>query len=229
MFIYSGAGFEPWDDGIIADLKKANKDARSAGTEQAMPVNGSKGIELLPEKPRSPQDIDPHFYLDPVLYQQTVINVKEALCEVDPSNTSYYESRTNNFIKQLASLNEEFVKGLKNCKKRDIITSHAAFAYLAKRYDLHQLPISGLSDEEPSPAHLAEIVEFIRQNKIKYIFVEKLVSPRLAETIAQETGARLLVLNPIEGLTAEDRKTGKNYVSLMRDNLKNLKIALGCN
>jgi zinc transport system substrate-binding protein len=229
VFVYSGAGFEPWADKTIADLHGVTV------------VDASKGIKLLPAieheheaeesggKAHEQESVtDPHYHLDPVLLQQSVDNVADALCRVDSANANFYKANAGQYKRQLTNLDKEYREGLSRCRQRDIVTGHAAFAYLAKRYGLRQIPIAGMSEEDPSPARLAEIVEYVKRNNIKYIFVEKLGNPRLSETIANEAGAKLLVLNPIEGLTDEDRKAGKDYVALMRDNLVNLKTALGC-
>src|SRR5258708_33486523 len=112
-----------------------------------------------------------------------------------------------------------FRSGLANCKQKDIITSHAAFGYLASTYGLNQVPIAGLSpDQEPSAKQLAEVANFAKQHNVKYIFFEKLVSPKLSETIASEIGAKTLVLDPLEGLTEYDIKSGKGSFSGMQEN-----------
>ncbi|MFA6565947.1 MAG: zinc ABC transporter substrate-binding protein, partial [Candidatus Paceibacterota bacterium] len=104
-----------------------------------------------------------------------------------------------------------------------------AFGYLADNYGLEQISIAGLSpDAEPSPKQLTDIVTFAKKNNVKYIFFESLASPELSQMIADEIGAKTLVLNPLEGLTAEEERSGKNYLSIMRDNLANLQTALSC-
>jgi zinc transport system substrate-binding protein len=124
---------------------------------------------------------------------------------------------------------EHYERGLAQCARREIVVSHASFAYAARRYRLTQVPVMGLSpDSEPSPAQMAQIVRFARRHEVKFIFFETLVSPKLAETLAREVGARTLVLNPIEGLTREDQAAGKGYVELMEDNLADLRTALEC-
>ncbi|HTO12576.1 MAG TPA: zinc ABC transporter substrate-binding protein, partial [Candidatus Binatia bacterium] len=123
----------------------------------------------------------------------------------------------------------EFEHGLADCARREIITSHAAFGYLAARYRLTVVPIMGLAPEaEPSPADLARLVQFARRHHVHVVFFETLVSPKLARTLSREIGARTLVLDPIEGLTREEAAAGKNYLSLMRENLQNLRSGLEC-
>jgi len=116
-----------------------------------------------------------------------------------------------------------------DCQLKDIVTSHAAFGYLAAAYGLNQIAIAGLSpDAEPSPEQLADIVKQARTDKIKYIFFESLVSPKLAQTIATEINAQTLVFNPLEGLTKDEIAQGQDYFTEMRNNLTNLRTALQC-
>jgi zinc transport system substrate-binding protein len=130
----------------------------------------------------------------------------------------------------LDQLNAEYKAGLSSCQKKDFVTSHAAFGYLAATYGINQIAISGVSpDEEPSSQKLAEVANLVKQKDIKIIFFESLVSPKLSETIASETGAKTMVLDPIEGITSNDLKVGHTYLTVMRDNLAALQDALQCN
>ena len=109
------------------------------------------------------------------------------------------------------------------------MTTHAAFGYLARRYRLEQIPITGLSPEvEPTPRELEEVVDRVRDAKATTVFFETLVSPRLAETVARETGAATAVLNPLEGLSEDELERGADYLSVMRENLRALRRGLGC-
>lgn len=226
VFIYSGAGFEPWADKVLPDLKNA------------MVINASEGLQLIgtaeefadEETPNQPAggQIDPHFYLDPVMDQQVIQTIARKLSEADPANEEFYNKNASAYAGKLAALDREYREGLQSCSKRVIIASHSAFAYVAKRYGFRQVPIAGISEEEPSPAQLAQIAEFARANNIQYIFFESLVSPRLSETIAREIGAKTLVLNPIEGLTPAEEEAGKDFIGLMQENLANLRLALVC-
>lgn len=172
---------------------------------------------------------DPHIWLDPQLAKKEVHAITQGFISIDPQNSSYYEDNENKLGNKLDQLDNKFKQGLQSCQSRDFITSHAAFSYLAKRYGLNQVSISGFSpDQEPSARQLVDIAKFAKEHNIKYIFFERLVSPRLSETIADEIGARTLVLDPIEGLSDDDMNAGKNYFTVMENNLKNLKLALGC-
>jgi zinc transport system substrate-binding protein len=216
LFVYNGAGIEVWLDKATNDIQK-----------KTTLVETVAGIDLLGGQDDTRHD--PHVWLDPLLAAQQVENIKNGLIAVDPTHAAVYTENATKYQQQLSVLDSDFREGLSTCKSRSIVTSHNAFAYVAKRYDLTVKSISGLSpDEEPSPKKLAEVVQFTKTNEVKYIFFETLVSPKLAETIAQETGAQILVFNPLEGLTEEEEVAGKNYISVQRENLEALHTALGC-
>ncbi len=173
---------------------------------------------------------DPHVWLDPVLAQKEVATILTSLIETDPTNAAYYQKNGTDLTNNLKQLDSDYRSGLAHCRKKDIVTSHAAFGYLAKEYGLNQVAIAGLSpDQEPSPKDLVGVANLAKKNGIKYIFFEALISPKLSQTIAGEIGAQTLVLDPIEGISDDGLKQGKNYLTIMRDNLANLKIALECN
>lgn len=172
---------------------------------------------------------DPHVWLSPALAQNMADKISAGYEQVDPANAAYYRANADALKAKLAALDSEYQTGLAQCERRDFITSHAAFGYLASLYSLNQVSISGVSPEmEPSSQELAAITRFAREKDVKYIFFESLTSPKLAETLATEVGAQTLVLNPLEGLTDEEMAAGKDYFTEMRANLENLKVALEC-
>lgn len=172
---------------------------------------------------------DPHIWLSPPIAKLMAIKISVALINLDKGNQDYYMANVNKLIEKLSDLDIRFSQELGSCRKKDFVTSHAAFGDLAKTYGLNQIAIAGLSPEtEPSSKQLSEIVKLAREKNVKYIFFEKLVSPKLSETVAQEIGAKTLVLDPIEGISDNEAKQGKNYLTVMRDNLINLLIALEC-
>lgn len=219
VFIFNGAGLEPW----------VEKQKEQLAQKKVKTVEASAGMDLIRHEEGEHEHLaaDPHVWLDPVYAQQIVNKIKDALCEVDPVGKTYYSERAAAYYKELEQLDREYREGLGNFADREIVVSHEAFGYLARRYGLRQVGIMGLSPEsEPDPVHLKEVVKFCREHKVKYIFFEALVSPKLSETVARETGARTLALNPIGNLTPEQQAGGDNYLSLMRENLANLKMAL---
>ncbi|WP_405110603.1 metal ABC transporter substrate-binding protein [Paenibacillus sp. FSL K6-1217] len=171
--------------------------------------------------------LDPHVWLDPVMAIREVRTIEAALSAAFPANADAFANNSDAYIAKLEKLDQDFRAGLQNTKRKDFITQHAAFGYLAQQYGLTQVPIAGLSPEqEPSAAQMAKIVEFAKANKVTTIFFETLVSSSVADTIAQEIGAKTAVLNPIEGLTDEDVKNNLDYLGLMRQNLEALVQAL---
>jgi zinc transport system substrate-binding protein len=170
---------------------------------------------------------DPHFWLDPQRYSDVANVISERLSSVDPANRADYQKNAKAFEAKLATLGEEFTTGLANCKRRDIITSHAAFGYLARRFVMKQIAINGLSpDQEPKAAELAAVSSYAKAHGVTTIYAETLVSPAIAQTVANEAGAKMATLDPIEGLT--DKSAGKDYFEVMRSNLKALQAGQGC-
>ena len=163
---------------------------------------------------------DPHVWLDPLRYALLVRRIGRVLAAPD---------RAARLATRLRRLDVEYRAGLSRCARRELVTSHEAFAYLARRYELREIAITGLSPEaEPAPRDLQDVVRRVRETGATTIFFETLVSPRIAETVAGETGARTAVLNPIEGLTPAESDRRQDYFSLMRGNLLALRQALAC-
>jgi zinc transport system substrate-binding protein len=163
---------------------------------------------------------DPHVWLDPSLYGEMALRIGDALGRRGPAE---------DFARGLDQLDQEFRRGLETCERREIVTSHAAFGYLAGRYGLEQIAIAGLSPEaEPSAGDLEELVHEVEVHDVTTVFFETLVSPRLAETIAREAEVETAALNPLEGLTEEEVEAGADYFTVMRENLETLREALGC-
>jgi zinc transport system substrate-binding protein len=228
IFIYNGAGLEGWVDKV-----KTNID-----TGQTLLVESTKNIKLLTASEEEEEDhhhhegnhtenVDPHVWLDPTLAKKQAENIKQALIQKDPKHKTLYEQNYQKLAKRLDQLDQSYRSALSQTKNKNVLTSHTAFHYLTERYSLKQVAISGLSpDQEPSPKRLKEIIQYAEQNKIKYIFFEKLVDPKIAKVVSNEIHATALVLDPLEGLTPEELKKGEDYFSISMRNLENLKIAL---
>jgi zinc transport system substrate-binding protein len=175
---------------------------------------------LRPAEAEGALTADPHVWLDPIRFSEIVTTMAHVLDR--PGEGASLSA-------ELRALDAAYRTGLAHCRRREIVTTHAAFGYLARRYRLRQIPLSGLSPEaEPSPKELQRIVREVRSSGATTSFFETLVSPRLAETVARETGSKTAVLDPIEGLTEADVRHGADYLSVMRENLMSLQGALGC-
>ena len=200
LVVYLGSGFQPQLE-------------RAVGDGEGRALDLLAGLDLLPGG-------DPHVWLDPLRYTEIVDRLGRELGA---------ETAARALTTRLRGLDGELEQGLAECERREIVTSHAAFGYLAERYGLVQIAITGIAPEaEPTARDLERVVELVRDRGATTIFFETLVSPRLAETVARETGANTAVLNPIEGLTEEEVERGEDYFSVMRANLAALRKGLGC-
>ena len=219
LLILNGSGFEPWGKKIRQNIDP----------ERTLVVTAGEGLTTQTVAENGRDMVDPHVWLSPPLAEQMADRIASAFAQADPSNAAYYAANARTLKSKLQDLDAEYQRRLSKCARRDIITSHAAFGYLASTNHLHQVPIAGLSpDAEPSPGQLAAIVRFAKQHDAKVIFFERLVSPKLSQTIANEVGAQTLVLDPIELLTSDQIAAGSNYLTEMRQNLANLEKGLQC-
>jgi zinc transport system substrate-binding protein len=172
-------------------------------------------------------EMDPHVWLDPMSVSVVARTVQERLTTLDPDHAAEYSRNTDALHKQLVSLDRSFRAGLRHCIRTEFMTTHAAFGYLAARYHLTQIAISGLSpDSEPSPARIAEVQREARDHQLSTIFYETLVSPAVAQAIADDLGLATDVLDPVEGITSQSR--GHDYLSVMYANLSALRKAGSC-
>jgi len=169
--------------------------------------------------------LDPHFWLDPSRLPAVADDVAAQLAEIDPDHADTYRANAADFTQAMSDLDAEYQAGLETCESRAIVTTHEAFSYLAERYDLEQVGISGVDPEgEPSPARLAEVGRVVQDEGVSTIFFETLASPKVAETLADELGVETAVLDPLEGLTDDTQ----DYVSVAQANLETLRTALSC-
>lgn len=170
---------------------------------------------------------DPHFWLDPARLADVADAVAAGLGRLNADSAPTVSANAAVLRAELDALDLEFTAGLASCASTYIVTSHSAFRYLAQRYGLTQVGISGLApDEEPTPAKFAQITTFVRDQDVTTIYYETLVDPAIATTIAHETGAATAVLDPIEGLT--EGSPGADYFEIMRANLATLRTGQTC-
>ena len=174
-------------------------------------------------------EFDPHIWLDPILVKQQVNVIRDGLIEADPQNKEYYEENSRIYNNKMDALDMKIASALSSCQKDTIVPYHNAFTYLGERYDIHIMALGGMApDSEASAAEIAEFVDFVKDNDIKVIFSEELVDPRLAEVIADEANARVMLFSPLEALTPEEEGTDISYIDKMEQNLDSLKVALEC-
>lgn len=172
-------------------------------------------------------DMDPHFWQDPLRMADLGDGVAKKLSEIDPAHAGDYASNAADLREDLEALDAAYTAGLANCQRDTVVVSHDAFGYLSDKYGLVMEPIAGLSPgAEPTPADLARLQDLIEADGITTVFSERLVSPRLTESLANDLGITTAVLDPIEGLS--DETADQDYLSLMRENLTALELANGC-
>ena len=219
VLIYSGAGLEPWVPQVVS----------SADNPKLVTVDSSGGITLLPVSPefqKGNRTVDPHIWLDPVLAKQQVNNILQGLIKADPTDQQYFSANAQAYEAKLDYLNSQIINATTNVKTRYFVTFHEAFAYFANQYNLTQIPILGPFEEEPTPGDIQNVISVINQYHLRYVGYESLENPAISQSIASQTGATLIRMNPIEGLSADDKASGKDYLILMQEDLSNIELAL---
>lgn len=225
IFIYNGVRMEPWIDKVLNLLE--DKDICL--------IDASESVELISyNKKHNDRDndkhcygYDPHIWVDPVNAIHISGKIKDAFAKADDDNRDIYEENFDDLRGKLQELDIAFKEALEDVPERKIIVSHAAFGYLAKRYNIEQIAVAGVSPHaEPSPKRLAELVEIADDNKMDYIFLEALASVKTAEILAEEAGLEVLTLYIAEGLTEEQQNNGEDYITLMYKNVETLRKAL---
>ena len=173
--------------------------------------------------------MDPHVWNDPILAEQEVTNIKNALEKADPANAQYYEDNANAYLAKLDALDNSIKTGLSNCKKDTFVSFHNAFNYFSNRYGIHDVWITGIAPEaDVPPQDIKKVIQITKDKDVKVIFSEDLVDPKLANTLADEIDAQVLVLSPLEGINQTEQQEGKTYLDKWYQNLHNLRTALEC-
>jgi zinc transport system substrate-binding protein len=227
------AGVEPHDLEITTREVDRMEDADvvlyvGGGFQAAVEDVAKRWVDApIDVRPASVRDSDdPHFWLDPIAYRASVDVIANALASRGVGGVA---ARRDAFDSELAALDRNMRATLSTCDRTTIVTSHAAFDHLAKQYGLREEPITGLSPEsEPDAGRMAALASLVKRTGTTTIFTESLVSPRVARALAREAGVKTAVLNPLEGLSASERRAGDDYVSVMRRNLATLASALAC-
>ncbi|MFA7278355.1 MAG: zinc ABC transporter substrate-binding protein [Candidatus Gracilibacteria bacterium] len=212
IFIYNGfSSMEPWIAKVLPLIPEVTS------------INTSSLISTLPD--------NPHFWLDPENDKKIADKIRDILMQKDPVNAAFYRQNTDALKIQFTNIDQMYQAELStsNCSLRDVVVAHDAYAYMAKKYHIITHPIAGLSpDTEPDAQTIAQLINLVRQRNIPYILFEELATPKIAETIAKEADVKTLMLSPIEGLTAEEMNEGQDMISIMKNNLATLKLAMKC-
>lgn len=218
LVLLQGAAFEGW----IQTASEKQHAARFVTVTDDATLLDNPDPEEAHEEPK-----DPHVWLDPSLYARTAQRVADELSVTFPEHRARFEARRDALVANLTALDAELEAGLSDCDVRVVVTNHAAFQYLAARYNLTMIAISGLEPEaEPTPQTLQDVIEQVRAHNITIVYFEELVSPAVAEAVAREAGAQTRVLSPIEGIAPDEPDA--TYLTKMRDNLAALREGLRC-
>ena len=235
LFIYTGRHMEPWAETILKSVtaeKLVVVDA-SAGIlpgEEKAPYTVSRGAHDGNPSRHYGADVDPHIWLDLANAQKMVDTILNGFVLRDPAHKEYYTRNAQEYNGKLAQLDAQFERTLATCTKRVIIHGgHFAFNYLAKRYQLTYISAySGSPDAEPTARRLIGLKNQLKKYDLHYIYYEELITPRVAEIIANETGVRMLKLNGAHNVTREEMAQGITFIQIMEQNLRNLKVGLEC-
>ena len=231
LFVYNGAGMEAWAEDILGSVQ--NKDLLIVEASQNVELLRMEELEEDHDDDEHDEDhdedehghhhhgeFDPHVWLSPKNAEIEMEAIAEALIQVDPEHADTYKKNLEAAEKACAELDSAFHEALGEYEGRAIVVAHEAYGYLCKEYGITQIGIEGVSaDQEPDAARMREIIDMVGEYGIKCIFFEELVDPKVAETIASETGCRTAALSPLDGLSQEDIDQGRDYFSVMKDNL----------
>jgi zinc transport system substrate-binding protein len=230
VFVFTNAAMEPW----------ATKLLKGVASPVLRVIDASEGTVLLEaEAAGSHEDnrhrnhsrgIDPHLWLDFGNAQIMVDNVAKGIIATDPANQEFYRANVQRYKTELKKLDDDFTRVLANCEKRTFLHGgHFVFGYLATRYGLNYRSAQAINpDAEPTPASIAQLIKLVAETGLKYVYSEELVSPRIAEMLARETGVKILMLHGAHNISRDDLEGGATFVGVMRKNLENLRTGLQC-
>lgn len=224
VLIINGFGLEPWEPSVVA----------SSANSRLIVVNCSQGIAPIPVPPEfqvNGRTIDPHIWLDPILAKTMVANIAQGLAKADPSDAAYFAARAQAFESNLNFLSSQIVNLTTTVQTRYFVTFHTAFGYFAREYNLIQIPVFGPFEDSPTAQDIQNVVNAIKQHNLCYVGYESLENPAISNSIASQTNATLILMDPIEGIT-DTQAVGMSYISLMYLDVANIVLALnhtGCN
>ncbi len=221
LFVHVGGGLEPWVAEFLGSI--SNKRLRVMAVADFLPLAKADAYD-------GEEGVDPHVWLDFTNDLTIIGHLAEVLSEIDPAQAAAHRVRAAAYGDKLKELDGQFAQGLASCPNRVLLVAgHQAFGYLARRYHLEQVSLTGLSpDAEPKPRAVVSMVEMARKRHIAAVFMEARESPRLAALLGREIPAKVLVLNAGHNLSREERTSGTTFLDLMRQNLENLRKGLGC-
>lgn len=243
LVVFQGAELEPWTDDVIPqlqqkgittlevthDLELTKMEAHDEHEEDSHDEDEHEDEHDEHQEEGHDEhhhgESDPHTWLDPVLAQDMIDTILEALVGIDSVNKAIYQNNANNLKQRFTNLDTDYKSKLKQCEKQEFIVSHDAYGYLARRYGFTMHPITGFSpQDEPSAKILAQLKEEAEEG-ITHILIEENNIRRFADTLATETGLGTLPANPLGRGTLDQEK---DFFDVMEENLNSFKTALNC-
>jgi len=226
IFIYTGKDMEPWAETVLKGVTNDN----------LVVVDCSEQGELLSHDDDDDDEghdhehgEDPHIWLDPYRAMQMACNIGNALYEKDRENGDYYTKNLSDYIERLEKLHDDISDAITNAKRSVIVFGgRFSYIYFLHRYELDYVTAydSCSVNAEPSVLRIAEIIDFIKENNIPCIFHEELSDPKVAKSIASETGIEYLLFSTAHNITKDEFDSGITFLDIMYANLENLKKGL---
>lgn len=240
LFLYTGKSMEAWAQKIIDGMADSNSRTVVLDVTNGIDLTKTADIEaelisrgaILDEEEEAQGHehyYDPHVWTDPLMAKQIVSNIEEALCRIDPDNSEYYQENAEQYNKKLDELDAEFRSIATSGKRNEIIFgSRFALYYFARQYGInYEAAFDSCSSEtEPSARTVAKLIEKVKDDKIPVIYYAEIEDPKVARSISEETGAKMLLFHSCHNVTKSELESGATYLSLMEQNAQNLKEGL---
>ena len=235
IFITSSDSMEPWKDKIVKSLKIEEKVFDMSKYVKLRTLEEENDEHLEDEKEHKHEHdhehegIDPHYWVSLNNYILMTETITKLFIEKDSVNKDFYIQNSNNYLAKIKALKEKYDLSMATCTNKKILVNHDAFGYFADDYGVKQYSISGMSPEDkPSAKQISELINLVKNEKINTVFFEEFASPKVAQTIAKATNAKIDALRPAENISKEENKNGYGYLQIMEDNLEKLKFAMDC-
>lgn len=227
IFIYTGKAMEPWVEDIVNSVRN----------NKLLVIDASQGITLLSPRAEKQshhhgvENKDPHIWLDFTNAQKMVDTIADGFIRQAPAGKDFYLQNGSKYKEKLVALDARYRQVISSGQKKVIIHGgHFAFGYLARRYGLTYIAAyeGAGEDFEPKPKDLIELIQKVKKYKVKYVYYEEIIPPKVARILADETGTEMLKLSAAHNLTRDEFARGITFLAIMEQNLDMLKKGLEC-